>query len=279
MIIMPMPDDSDTELRGGRKGLPSWVPILVVALGFLIIWLIFFPDSRPYLGAVTNHWVVLMSGLVSVAITFYEKIRDSIGKYALYGIAGACIFFAGFQAWQDQHNLAESERTKNSKPDFFLQVPQMTTTREMPNPGYISVFAEVLIINRGADSVAVNWGAFLLKSDSTRQEVHIGRQIEPVRLQQGKFVLVINPANYIYDKTSGTPLVRGSMANGTLLMRVPTDEWSDITAHRTKLFITVQDYLADKFSADATPSGQHTEVNENTFTQFPGMTLEPAKKQ
>jgi hypothetical protein len=41
-----------------------------------------------YFSALWFHWIALMSGAVSVAITFWEKIHNSIGKYVLYTVAG-----------------------------------------------------------------------------------------------------------------------------------------------------------------------------------------------
>lgn len=40
-----------------------------------------------------------MSGVVSVLITFYEKLRTNVSRYVLYAVAAMCVFFSGFQAW------------------------------------------------------------------------------------------------------------------------------------------------------------------------------------
>jgi hypothetical protein len=70
-----------------------------------------------------------MSGGVSVLLAFYQQIRKKVGDYVLYVVGAMCVFFAGFQAWQDQYDkVADLQGRLNAKPAASIQV----TCRRFP---------------------------------------------------------------------------------------------------------------------------------------------------
>ncbi len=64
-----------------------------------------------YGSALIGHWVALMSGIVSVAIGVFLRVRQwrskiensDITNRAFMGVGLLCIFYAGYQAWSDEH--------------------------------------------------------------------------------------------------------------------------------------------------------------------------------
>lgn len=74
-----------------------------------------------------------MSGLVSVALTFWEKIHNSTGKYVLYAVAVMCVFLSAFQAWQDEHRALLAEQEKH-KPNLAVDFGWISTGTISPDP-------------------------------------------------------------------------------------------------------------------------------------------------
>jgi len=121
----------------------SWI-FFLGTFAFLVLFSNVFAGSKDFLAAVGSHWASLMSGLVSVAITFHEKIRESLSRYVLYTVAAACIFFACFQAWQDEHEKAQNQATYMRLNPYAAGVPAcdlpMFKTGAIPcvNIGYLN---------------------------------------------------------------------------------------------------------------------------------------------
>jgi hypothetical protein len=135
---------------------------------------------REYLGALWPHWITLMSGVVSVAITFWEKIHDSIGKYVLYTVAAMCVFLAGFQAWQDEHKRANELARPKIDLSENLDWMQTSTQFQVRAPGgpvehtfdtTIKIVAFISIRNRGVPTVLENWGLHLTWPDGRQEDV------------------------------------------------------------------------------------------------------------
>src|ERR1051326_2498155 len=61
-------------------------------------------DLTSFFSALLNHWVVLMSGVVSLAITLILRIRGKdISNKVFWSIAVVFLFVACFLAWRDEH--------------------------------------------------------------------------------------------------------------------------------------------------------------------------------
>jgi hypothetical protein len=61
-----------------------------------------------FLGNVSAHLVALMSGIASVLITFWERIKSRpVARRAFLVIAGLCLLLAFDQAWRDEHKNAQ----------------------------------------------------------------------------------------------------------------------------------------------------------------------------
>jgi hypothetical protein len=123
-----MPENSTPPPHSSpAKSPPAWkaniAPAVAVLVGIgMFAGMFAFQFFKGYMVAVLSHWVALMSGGVSVLITFYQQIRKNAGKYVLYVVAAMCVFFAGFQAWQDQYKENAGGRDAGT---FVLQgLPQ-----------------------------------------------------------------------------------------------------------------------------------------------------------
>jgi hypothetical protein len=132
---------------------------LFAVLVLAVVW-ITFDSFHSYVWAVGKHWVALMSGLVSVAFTFYERVRRSVSRYWFYFVACLCLFLAGYQAWDEQERAFTSEHDKNGllsaendalrKPLFWVDALGQACIHYGQDGTYL--FIPVSIENQGADS-------------------------------------------------------------------------------------------------------------------------------
>lgn len=82
--------------------------LFAIAVVVPLLILKFIPEFRGYLGALSHHWVAWMSGSVSLCIAFYEQLKKGkLDERVFYLIAAIFFVFAGFQAWQDQYEIAK----------------------------------------------------------------------------------------------------------------------------------------------------------------------------
>jgi hypothetical protein len=119
-----------------------WIAAIVcLALLAAMSRLDFFKD---YCAALYGHWIALMSGVISVAITFWEKVRNSLGKYVFYAIALMCVFLAGFQAWQDEHRALQTEQARNGNPSLSATIDQYSFTYgRSDSESIVTIFATI----------------------------------------------------------------------------------------------------------------------------------------
>jgi len=59
---------------------------------------------RQHAYAVLKHWVVLMSGVASLALSLFERLRGGIGvsDSVFLAVSAACFFAAFHLAWLDK---------------------------------------------------------------------------------------------------------------------------------------------------------------------------------
>lgn len=96
-----------------------------------------FQFFNQFLLAVLSHWVALMSGVASIALGFLQTVRKKASPYVLYVVAAMCVFFAAFQAWQDQYRENEASRSSGLFP--LTQIVQTRYKYNDPNEGTIQL--------------------------------------------------------------------------------------------------------------------------------------------
>jgi hypothetical protein len=93
-----------------KKRLTTRQLLAFAILGFAFV-LLFLPRSRDFLAATASHFVASMTGLVSLGIALYEQVKGKSDERLFYLIAAMCFFFAGFQAWEDEHTKVLAQIT------------------------------------------------------------------------------------------------------------------------------------------------------------------------
>jgi hypothetical protein len=256
-----------------------WLTVLVCGAIFTAMFRFeFFGD---YCAALYGHWVGLMSGAVSVGVTFWEKIHNSIGKYVLYGIAAMCIFFSGFQAWQDEHRILITEQNKHN-PQLEFTFSFMTVGNELPDPkSAVEIIVAGNITNAGEmPSIVRNWSLDIEFPDGkhhsasmmfsgTAKAIHM---VNSSHSQSGPYLDL--EKDYLPDITAREAIKPGSGVPGFISFKV-TDgtELSAFQKKGVKYTICHEDVIHQK------PCESHTmpELSTDMPLLFPG--LHPGNKQ
>jgi hypothetical protein len=103
-----------------------------------------FTNVVAYISAISDHWLFSWGAVALTGIAMLEKWWKPIPKRLFFGLAGALLIIATFQAWDDEHNRAESLKnrvgiaTDNSKVaadrvselEKQLKDSQLPTTKE-----------------------------------------------------------------------------------------------------------------------------------------------------
>lgn len=115
--------------------------IIVVCAGLGSMYK-FVPNSKPYFSSLLNHIVTLLAGCgATVALGLIQKyaLRKPLSIKWEIAILSGFVFFAGFQAWQDQYEKAS--KTNNQSLQITNQVnippitvPPATVIVQEPNP-------------------------------------------------------------------------------------------------------------------------------------------------
>ena len=203
----------------GRSWKSYIAPILAVLLGVAMFAGMFaFQFFKVYMLAVLGHWVALMSGGVSVLVSFYKDIRRTAGKYVLYVVAGMCVFFAGFQSWQDQYRIADDKQEQiNSKqkqldnltkPDLRGEIYQAIFSRSGDEDQDSLIIITAGIKNFGAPSIIEGIGMRLKLTNG--KEIHLVDLPPPSKplglsLPNGRTPFHLDRGDYLLVKAGERP--------------------------------------------------------------------------
>ena len=217
----------------------KYVILVVVSFFVLFILYLLFDDLGIYIKDVLSHWLLIMSGVVSVTITFYEKIRDSMSKYALYAIALICVFFAGFQAWQDQYR----GRLESDNKLIALTIPKLTAeitgvdvgtppNKLRANDSLIAVW--VRFRNLGAPTIVDKFYLEAILKDGRRvtaTQYSFGHTLRmenaPLGSAYRKNEFAFDSAEYLVRKVTETPIPTNGGAVGWIdgvLIGIPREQ-------------------------------------------------------
>jgi hypothetical protein len=192
-------------------------------------------ELLDFLLAVLSHWVSLMSGLVSVIIGLWLRVRGGkdIRSDVFLLVALLCIFFACFLAWRGEHRsslaLMESELPKLSG-----SIDQVAILRLPEGPTGIMMW--VTVRNSGAPSIADNYRLEYHALSGLRIPLTL-EAAPPAVIFDGKKIDTGKEA--IYDKTAEQPIPRGGTRRGMAFSRtdLPLATFHDAT----KFVLTFRD--------------------------------------
>jgi hypothetical protein len=195
---------------------------------------------REYLGALWLHWIALMSGIVSVGITFWEKIHNSIGKYVLYTVAAMCVFLAGFQAWQDEHRIVVTAR----QPQLIGSFGESIGIAKNPNDSVLIVVG--VIKNKGAPTVLDHWRLNVKLNDGRSVDASLVVQpppqvvtelIDPITGSRESLL----PSDQWVQKTRDTAVTAEKAAVGWLASRVSGIKADEFAAKKATFTLSCDD--------------------------------------
>jgi hypothetical protein len=205
-------------------------------------------DICPYVLALMQDWVSLMSGVASVvlSILFFVILKKRQSR-RWFGIAAlVCFFLASARIWTNEHRKYLSA-VENNSPKF--QITAKDGLLNIYDNGKLTLVAlNAELVNSGAPSVAINWKAHY-KSPTFDGDVYITtidkdglKMIYPPPLPP----LTIEKEDTLNYKTTNV-LQRGAYASGKLVVGIPGDRSHEINRD-SSITITVQDYLGKTYS-------------------------------
>ena len=193
-------------------------------------------DFVKFFGAVAAGWVFLMSGIASVGVAVWLRIRrrSDIATAPFWVIAAICLLFAFFLAWRsERRGRIAGESTVQE-----MATPHLEGSIEMIDVGHIKSTDElqsVVLIwlgvrNQGADSIA---GGYRLQIMVGGNEIG---QWPPWKISRnihfedfGVMLPLAAGSGSIYEKTVDHAIPRGSQVRGILMFIIRGIPMSTLT--------------------------------------------------
>lgn len=168
-------------------------------------------ELTKFLRLVAKQWVYLLSGTVSVAVSFVERVRRSpIPDAAFWVLAGICLFWACFLAWRETarqlpsyvERLTQLAKSKSSV-TFHPVIPRIH--EELFRFTSIDSLFITLTSNRNQSALKVPISRIkgILESDSYPTIELMGRIQRVSALESWKFVGDAPTDEWGIPKTSG----------------------------------------------------------------------------
>lgn len=208
--VSPMPSSQamgPQRTSGAKRVAPGAVAIAMFLLMFKAKY--FFPD---YLSGIGDHWVVLMSGLVSVLLTIWER-HIKIPHMVFYAIAAMCVFIAGFLAWRDEYS--------KTHPGVVLTIDELGVGSDVTN-SYARIFITADVANRSSPTALDGWQLEMTLPDSKDKIKALPTYIDPDRpleftgTHAPNADFKMDSADTLYNKTKPNPLPNGAKVPGVL---------------------------------------------------------------
>jgi hypothetical protein len=200
--------------------------------------------------ALMAHWVALMSGIVSIAIGVWLRVRrwrkqiegSDITNNAFLAVGVSCLFVAGYQTWLDEHKAVQQLTAKIndlSKPKFVVEIPQ-SINHYQPTDDTTVAFLAVAITNQGADSSVIGYHAHF-HSPSLDSDVDIAHLVGAVSLPMpGGMELTLKDDNYIYNKTISI-IPRGGSVIGRLPILIHGNHMKELNEGQSSIVVSASD--------------------------------------
>jgi hypothetical protein len=210
--------------------------------------------------AVFNNWAGYSTGGIIVAtVAFWHILRDvPISRQLGLGLAVVFLCMAFFKAWRDEYlgRVVANQKLRATEPDFVLDLGQIVIKYD-PARDFTALLIHMQILNRGADSVAVNWHA-RYKSASCEDEAEINIFAEEsisLPFSSGEYQYIIKRDDLMPLKTI-RPVTKGSIAAGLLFVLVSGNRFDEILSGAATITVSVDDYLGKCYQADYVSSGK-----------------------
>jgi hypothetical protein len=202
-------------LEKDKNLLKTWH--LLALLTLAVVFFVFQRFSRDYFWAIESHWVILMSGVVSLAIGFYEKTKRKLHERLFYLLAVLIFFFAGFQAWQDEYS--------KTHPGVTISIDEVGVGDD-PTSHCAKVYVIADVANRGAPTILDEWLLEIQIPEEPKMTVtpfyiDPDKPMEMNEPMTGEPSFKLDSADALYNKTKPEPVRTGSKVPGILAFVVP----------------------------------------------------------
>lgn len=200
-----------------------------------------------------------MTALVQVWERLVIKRSISRRTYAAIVIVGFFLV-ASFMAWRDQYQRANTTQdNKEAGPDLQGYIQQSATG--LINHSSTVLFLSVILMNRGAPTVAVNW-RLDIKSSSVNAAM-----LPPTAMGKSDnfFDKVTRERFYFFEQGSiidkaSQRIERGSIASGWIKFVLKGEWQSQLHSKETTITLHFSDFTGKTYSLPFIPKGEHESV-------------------
>jgi hypothetical protein len=210
---------------------------------------------NEYLAALWMHWVALMSGIVSLLIGIGLRVnrRVSLNKLAdipdwiFISIGIICLFWAGYNAWDDKNTALITLQEKLKAPEF---VGEIQTVIIGNNNGLPLVAASGIITNpHGPPSGIINWHTFIEFPDGKRLQGHFplftGKDTTGKLLNSGGIKINLLITSY-WPNICSQAISAGGSVNGWLMTDFEGLDFKKAIKENALFIIEFYDVVANK---------------------------------
>jgi hypothetical protein len=216
-----------------------------------------------YLSALFGHWVASMSGVISLSIGVWLRIRrwrsnsqdSDIPNKAFLIIGLVFVFYAGYQTWGDEHRKALQLQVNLDALTVPHLVATISSTFVAPSGGTGEnslVTIEVHIKNTGAPSIAEHFAIAAFRG---------GKQFKVDVLPARNIVLYFGPntnspggsysaLDYLPRKAFENPIPHGGATGGFMQAVVSGLKQKETAARGTTLRVTFTDVAGKACQAE-----------------------------
>jgi hypothetical protein len=179
-------------------------------------------DFKEFLLALTNEWIILMSGVASVILAIVGTTRkwEKVPPLVFWGTAVACFFFASIRIWTIEYRArlaAEKHLQDLTVPEFSGSILYRSVAPTKNETDSI-VTLTATIKNTGAPSIADDMAVKIrLKNGKQILLEGMGIPTTDVKLSSdtpGHPGVILLKEEFLPLKTIGQPIVTGGAARG-----------------------------------------------------------------
>lgn len=230
-----------------------------------------------FVGAVWNHWVAVMSGILALVLSIYARIRKhEVGNIVFFCLALFFIFFATFLAWNDEHK--QRMQLEKSKPELRLSmmfIGFMDEEDVRPEPAEKGAHALVLanVVNVGAPSAAVGYEFVAYSGGNSYTGTPAALPQPHIDIFQDRQIVRIPSSEALYDKTFA-PIPLGGAVPGILLFTFEGISYRILTSPESRFVLRCSDIEGKTYSAELKMGEKNV---GNPIKYWPGLKMEMIK--
>jgi len=205
-----------------------------------------------FFGAVAASWVFLMSGIASVGVAVWLRMRrrSDIATAPFWVIAAICLLFAFFLAWRGERRgriAAESTVQEIATPHLegsiaMIDVGHIKSTDELQSV----VLIWLGVRNQGVDSIADGYHLQIMVDGHEIGQWPPWKISRNIHFEDFGVMLPLEAGDSIYEKTVGHAILRGSQVKGLLMFVIRGIPMSTLTRNSVTynvLFHDVKDKI------------------------------------